>query len=177
MSQEKPLPRLLLALPIALGSVLAALFWFGLSYDQNQFASRLLNKPLPYFSLYTLDANKPLINSSELKGPAIINVWATWCSACIAEHPKLLQLSQEANLKLYGINYQDEKKLASDFLQQAGNPFAINLFDGSASTAISLDILALPQTYAIDRDGIVRFRHIGELNDTVLDQLKKAISN
>ena len=176
MSQDRPLPRLLLALPIGLGGALAALFWFGLSYDQNQYASRLINKPLPFFSLQTVDMNNTIINSTELKGPAIINIWATWCTACVAEHPRLKQLSQDKKLTIYGINYQDEKKRASEFLETQGNPFKINLFDGIASTAMSLDVLGLPQTYAIDNNGIIRFRHIGELNDTVIDALKSAIA-
>ena len=69
-----------------------------------------------------------------------------------------------------------KKKRASEFLETQGNPFKINLFDGIASTAMSLDVLGLPQTYAIDNNGIIRFRHIGELNDTVIDALKSAIA-
>lgn len=167
MSDAKPLPRLLLLLPVLLGIALALLYIRGLTFDANTLTSRLVDKSIPAFSLPDLyDADK-LIRSHDIKGPAVINVWATWCAACRNEHRLLLEISRNYGVPIYGVDYQDSAEAARDWLLQKGNPFERVMFDGAAASSLPLDIFSLPQTYLVDANGVIRARHIGELTETV----------
>ncbi|WP_150047251.1 DsbE family thiol:disulfide interchange protein [Methylomonas rhizoryzae] len=167
MNPSKPVPTLLLWLPVLLGLALALLFWRGLTFDPNRTASRLIGKPVPAFSLPALQDGGRLLDSADIKGPALINVWATWCTACRNEHPLLLEITRQYGVNIYGVDYQDEAESAKAWLQQQGDPFVWVMFDGAASAGLALDVFSLPQTYAIDAEGIIRYRHIGELNEPV----------
>lgn len=175
MSQSKPLPRLLLMLPLLLGAALALLFWRGLTFDANQSPNRLLGKPLPALSLPSLFDGGRLLHTTDIKGPALINVWAAWCSACRNEHAQLLDISRQYGVAIYGVDYQDSAEAAKDWLQQHGNPFTWVMFDGASAAALPLDVFSVPQTYAVDADGIIRARHIGEINATVWREMQAAI--
>lgn len=175
MSQSKPLPRLLLMLPLLLGALLALLFWRGLTFDANQSPNLLLGKPLPALSLPSLFDDGRLLHTSDIKGPALINVWAAWCTACRNEHAQLLEISRQYGVAIYGVDYQDNAGAAKDWLKQQGNPFAWVMFDGASVTALPLDVFSLPQTYAVDADGIIRVRHIGEINPSTWRAMWAAI--
>lgn len=175
MNPAKPLPRLLLMLPLLLSAALALLYWRGLTFDANQSPSRLLGKPLPVFNLPSLLDGGRLLQSTDIKGPALINVWATWCTACRNEHRQLLTIARQYGVPIYGVDYQDDAEAAKDWLRQQQNPYVWVMFDGVAATNLSLDIFSLPQTYAVDADGIVRYRHIGELTESVWQSMREAI--
>lgn len=175
MNQVKPLPRLLLMLPLLLSAALALLYWRGLTFDVNQSPSRLLGKPLPVFKLPSLHDGGRLLQSTDIKGPALINVWATWCAACRNEHRQLVAIARQSGVAIYGVDYQDDAEAAKDWLRQQDNPYAWVMLDGAAATNLSLDIFSLPQTYAVDADGIVRYRHIGELTESVWQSMREAI--
>lgn len=175
MSQSKPLPRLLLVLPLLLSAVLALLYWRGLTFDANSSPNRLLGKPVPALSLPSLHDGGRLLQTSDIKGPALINVWAAWCVPCRNEYPQLLEIARQYGVAIYGIDYQDNADVAKDWIQQHGNPFAWVMFDGVAAAGLPLDVFSLPQTYAVDANGIIRARHIGEVNETVWQALREAM--
>ncbi|MDD5227207.1 MAG: DsbE family thiol:disulfide interchange protein [Methylococcales bacterium] len=168
----KPEPRLLLALPIILISLLGVMYGYGLTYDPNKSPSRLIGKKIPVVNLPSLENTDIILNSTDFKKPALINVWASWCAACRAEHELLKQLSEEG-VTIYGVDYQDDLENAKTYLKQQGNPFDAIMFDGAMASAMPLDIQSLPQTYLVDGNGIIRARYIGALTPNVWQKMQQ----
>jgi cytochrome c biogenesis protein CcmG/thiol:disulfide interchange protein DsbE len=158
----KPAPRLLLALPIILAILLGLMYGYGLTYDPNKSPSRLIGKKIPIVNLPSLANTEIILNSSDFKTPAIINIWASWCAACRAEHELLKQLAADG-MTIYGVDYQDDLENARAYLKQNGNPFVTVMFDGEMANAMPFDVQSLPQTYLVDENGVIRARHIGTL--------------
>lgn len=167
MSARRPVPRLLLLLPFLLASALALLYWRGLTFDPNQAPSRLLAKPLPVFTLPNLFNAEQLLQSRDIQGPALINIWASWCEACRREHAQLLRISRDYGVRVYGIDYQDDSEAARAWLTAQGNPFEWVMLDGASVVAGTLDVFSVPQTYVIDAKGVVRYRHVGEVTQDI----------
>jgi cytochrome c biogenesis protein CcmG/thiol:disulfide interchange protein DsbE len=164
----KPAPRLLLALPIILAILLGLMYGYGLTYDPNKSPSRLIGKKIPAINLPSFANTEIILNSADFKAPALINVWASWCAACRAEHELLKRLAEQG-VTIYGVNYQDDLENAKTYLKQQGNPFATIMFDGEMASGMPFDVQSLPQTYLVDKNGIIRARHIGALT---LENLK-----
>jgi cytochrome c biogenesis protein CcmG/thiol:disulfide interchange protein DsbE len=162
-------------LPLVLFVILGLLYFYGLTYDPNKTASRLINKAVPVFRLPSLFSSDIILDSSTIKGPAIINVWASWCGACRDEYAELKRIAEEEAITLYGVDYQDDAEIARTWLKQNGNPFTWVMFDGAAAAGLPLDIFSLPQTYAVDAEGIIRVRHIGALTMPIWQDMKKQI--
>jgi len=167
----KPEPRLLMALPIILAILLGLMYGYGLTYDPNKSPSRLIGKKIPAVNLPSLANTEIILNSAKFKSPAIINIWASWCAACRAEHEFLKQLATNG-VTIYGVDYQDDLENARAYLKQAGNPFATIMFDGAMASAIPFDVQSLPQTYLVDENGIIRARHIGALTPEILKNMQ-----
>jgi cytochrome c biogenesis protein CcmG/thiol:disulfide interchange protein DsbE len=165
----KPAPRLLLALPIILAILLGLMYGYGLMYDPNKSPSRLIGKKIPVVNLPSLANTEIILNSADFKAPAIINIWASWCSACRAEHELLKQLAEQG-VTIYGVNYQDDLENARAYLKQNGNPFSVVMLDIEMVSAIPFDVQSLPQTYLVDNNSIVCARHIGTLTLPTLEK-------
>ncbi len=174
----KPAPRLLLALPIILAILLGLMYGYGLTYDPNKSPSRLIGKKIPVVNLPSLANTEIILSSAEFKLPAMINIWASWCAACRAEHEFLKQLAGEG-VTIYGVDYQDDLENARTYLKQSGNPFATVMFDSEMASAMPFDVQSLPQTYLVDEKGVIRARHIGALTSEMLksmqDQLRSPL--
>lgn len=168
----KSAPRLLLALPIVLAILLGLMYGYGLTYDPNESPSRLIGKKIPIVNLPSLANTEIILNSVDFKSPAIINIWASWCASCRAEHEFLKQLAADG-ITIYGVDYQDDSKNAQAYLKQQGNPFATVMFDGEMASALPFDVQSLPQTYLVDKSGIVRARHIGALTPNVWQKMQQ----
>ncbi len=159
--------RVVLFVPLVIFLVLAVLFWRGLSLDPTDMPSALLDKPLPEFELPQLAEAGQTIEKADLIGkPMLLNVWATWCVACRAEHPFLLQLA-EMGIPIYGVNYKDENAAARQWLQDLGNPYAANIVDAEGSLGMDLGVFGAPETYVLDANGVIRYKHIGVVNEKV----------
>jgi cytochrome c biogenesis protein CcmG/thiol:disulfide interchange protein DsbE len=169
----KPVPRLLLALPIILAILLGLMYSYGLTYDPNKSPSRLIGKKIPVVNLPSLANTEIILNSAEFKSPALINFWASWCAACRAEHEFLKQLAADG-VTIYGVDYQDDLQNAQTYLKQNGNPFVTIMFDGEMASAMPFDVQSLPQTYLVDENGVIRARHIGALTPEILKNMKLA---
>ena len=99
--------------------------------------------------------------------PALVNVWATWCIACRVEHPFLMKLKENSTIKIYGLNYKDDRIKALDLLERDGNPFEFSIYDFEGRLAIDLGVYGAPETFFIDKEGIVRERHVGVVDEKV----------
>ncbi len=157
-------------LPLALFAVLVLLLAIGLRIDPSIVPSPLIDKPLPAFNLPKLITPDDNIKSSDFQGDVVLlNVWASWCVACRVEHPLLLELSKNNKILIYGINYKDTRTDAMQWLQHFGDPYRASAFDQHGLTSIDLGVYGVPETYIMDRDGIIRYKHIGPITREVLD--------
>lgn len=154
-----------------------ALLFLGLGRDPNQVPSALVNRPLPEFVKPDLFEASATVSSQQLRGGVFfVNVWATWCPPCHAEHPYLVEISErEPDVTFVGVNYKDDVAAAREFLAERGNPFDLSLVDLDGSLGIDLGIAGAPETFLVDASGIIRYRHVGVINNEVWDTVFKPI--
>lgn len=154
---------LVMALPLILFIGLGIFLAAGLQKDPSLLPSTKVDKPLPAFSLPSLTDPARQLTNADIKGPALVNVWGTWCPACLIEHPLLVELAK-GGIHLYGLNYKDTRDTALSYLQQKGNPYAEVIFDEKGSLGFDLGVYGAPETFLIDAQGIIRYRHVGEIS-------------
>ncbi|PZF77172.1 DsbE family thiol:disulfide interchange protein [Aestuariivirga litoralis] len=156
----------LVLLPVIVFAALAALFWKGLSGTPNQIPSALINKPVPDFVLNAVPGlNVPGFDDETLKQGkvTVVNVWASWCAPCRIEHPLLTELARRPDIQLFGMNYKDEPQNAVEFLSTLGQPFAAVGMDRDGRTGIDWGVYGVPETFIVDGQGMIRYKHIGPL--------------
>ena len=159
--------RAILLIPLVLFLVLAGFLYRGLFLDPAELPSALINKPLPAFSLPALDDPSRTLSTEDLKGqPALLNVWATWCPTCKAEHEMLNRLSKQG-VAIYGINYKDDGDAGRKWLAQYGNPYRLTVQDPQGSLGINLGVYGAPETFVLDARGVVRYKHVGAIDEQV----------
>ena len=159
-------PRLKLFIPLILFVVLALFLLRGLELDPREMPSALIDRPLPEFTLPSLGSDT-LVNRAAVIGEvALFNVWATWCVSCRVEHPYLNQLTQQG-VPIYGVNYKDEDQDALRWLQELGNPYRLNIVDADGSLGLDLGVYGAPETYLVDAGGVIRYRHVGVVDERV----------
>ena len=159
-------------LPLGLFIALIILFIFGLQNDPRHVPSPLIDKPAPTFNLPTLHSPEKNIHVEDLKGQvALINVWASWCVACRTEHPILVEATRKTKLNLYGLNYKDKRDDALSWLEQLGNPYVESAFDEAGTTGIDYGVYGVPETFVLDKNGIIRYKHIGPVNKEQLETI------
>ncbi|MEH6593623.1 MAG: DsbE family thiol:disulfide interchange protein [Halioglobus sp.] len=158
--------RLKLFLPLALFIVLALFLFRGLSLDPKAMPSALVDHPLPEFTLPDLGEQRLLSRDDVTGQVAFFNVWATWCISCRVEHPYLQQLA-DWGVAIYGINYKDEDAAALKWLGELGDPYRANIADREGTLGLDLGVYGAPETYLVDREGIVRYRHVGVVDERV----------
>ena len=159
------------SLPVVLFALLALLLWRGLSLDPREVPSPLIGQPAPAFELPRLDDAARMMRRDDLRGrPWVLNVWASWCAACLHEHALLVEFSRAQAAPLIGLNYKDRRPEAMQWLQRHGNPYDASLFDEQGRAGIDFGVYGVPETFVIDRDGIVRLKHVGPLTREVLQQ-------
>ncbi|MGI9381939.1 MAG: DsbE family thiol:disulfide interchange protein [Methyloligellaceae bacterium] len=166
-------------LPLAIFVGLAAMFYIGLfSGDPSKLPSALIGKPVPDFELPALEGlvenGKPVpgFATKDLAAGkiSIINVWASWCIPCHREHPFLGVLARKSGAALYGLNYKDGVASARRFLGRYGNPFVAVGQDGNGRVAINWGVYGVPETFIVSGDGKILYKHVGPIDDTVIDQ-------
>jgi len=157
--------------PLAIFIVLAAFLYRGLSLDPKKVPSPLVGKPMPEFSLPRLQEPAATISDKDLRGKvSILNIWATWCVSCRAEHEVLLLLAKSGKVDIYGLNYKDERAKAQQWLVQLGDPYVANAFDADGRAGIDWGVYGAPETFIMDRQGIIRHKHIGPLTVEILNE-------
>ncbi|OEE77385.1 DsbE family thiol:disulfide interchange protein [Vibrio genomosp. F6] len=159
----------ILFVPLVMFMVLAAVFASQLvrnssGDDPTKLESVLIGKQVPEFRLEDLAQPGKLHDQAIFKGePLLLNVWATWCPTCYAEHQYLNELSSDG-VKIIGLNYKDQRDKAVQWLTELGNPYLISLFDGDGMLGLDLGVYGAPETFLIDANGVVRYRHVGDVN-------------
>ena len=169
MSPKRKL-SLLLALPLAGFLILLAVFMLGLGNDPSLLPSALLDKPLPEFQAARLENTEQTVATADLKGEiALLNIWATWCPTCRAEHEFLNTLKQQG-VTIFGVNYKDERDKALQWLTTLGDPYRINIDDSAGQIGIDLGVYGAPETYLLDASGVIRYRHVGALDANIWER-------
>ena len=150
------------ALPIAIFFVLALFLYVGLYKDPSLVPSPLIGKPVPAFVASSLkDPNKVITNKDMLGEFALVNVWATWCAACKQEHAALVYLANQKQVPIFGLNYKDDRAAAVDWLQRYGDPYVFSIFDDNGRIGIDFGVYGAPETFLIDKQGIIRHKLVG----------------
>lgn len=156
--------------PIILFGTLAFFFWRGLSLDPQSLPSVHIDKSLPAFCLKTLEG-EGFFSPKTMRGqPAVLHVWASWCTTCAEEQVFLLSLAQ-SGVVIYGLNYKDAFDDARQWLDIWGNPYRLNGRDTDGHVAIDLGVYGTPETFLIDKEGVIRYRHVGALNQTIWERV------
>ena len=159
------------ALPLVVFASLIIVLFSFLSDKNDQLETALIDSSFPDFNLGSLsDESRLLTKQDIIKLPALINVWATWCIACRVEHPFLMKLKEESILTIYGLNYKDNKLKALDLLERDGNPFEFSIYDFEGRLAIDLGVYGAPETFFIDKNGLIRERHVGVVDEKVWEE-------
>lgn len=154
-------------IPVMVFAALAALFWKGLSGEPSKIPSALINKPAPDFVLAAVPGlDVPGFATADLKAGrvSVVNVWASWCAPCRIEHPLLVDLASRGDIALIGINYKDAPENAVRFLRTLGQPFAAVGMDSDGRTAVDWGVYGVPETFVVDGQGMIRYKHIGPLS-------------
>jgi cytochrome c biogenesis protein CcmG/thiol:disulfide interchange protein DsbE len=164
--------KALLFIPLALFIGLGFFLWKGLYLDPRELPSALIDRPIPNFDLPSLTEPQRQLSVADLKGEvALVNVWATWCPTCKEEHSFLNQLAQQG-IVIYGINYKDEPVKATSWLQRYLNPYREVILDKEGRLGLDLGVYGAPETYVIDAQGTIRYRHVGAVDAKVWKQLQ-----
>lgn len=158
-------------LPLALFLAMAALLYKGLSIDPRHVPSPLVGKPAPAFTLTRLRQPEVTLSDTQLRGEvSLLNVWATWCVSCRAEHGVLMQLAESGRVPIYGLNYKDERPAALRWLAQFGDPYRANAFDADGRVGIDWGVYGTPETFVIDKQGVIRHKYTGPLTREIVQR-------
>lgn len=175
LSQEKSSQnkQLLFLLPLLLFVVMAVILATGLGKDPTELESQLIGKPIPSFQKSLLFSPDKVVSESNLQGPALVNVFASWCPACYSEHPYLMQLAQSKTIKIYGLNYKDKRDKGQKFVNDLGNPYDLILFDDNGRLGIDMGVYGAPETFVINSNNQIVYRHVGIVNLDVWQNILK----
>lgn len=159
-------------LPLGIFGALIALLFVGLHLDPREVPSPLIDKPAPAFSLPQLqDPGKKLSRQDLLGKVYLLNVWASWCVSCRDEQPVLTQFARSNQVELYGLNYKDQRADALRWLEMFGNPYVASVSDMDGRVGIDWGVYGVPETFVIDRNGVIRYKHIGPVTQADLDTI------
>tara|TARA_Y100000590_G_scaffold10122_1_gene12451 strand:+ start:16356 stop:16883 length:528 start_codon:yes stop_codon:yes gene_type:complete len=167
--------RLIKFIPLVLFILLVLSLFSFLDKGQGELKSVLLDKDFPDFSLTKLSSKEIVTKDNLVELPSLLNVWATWCIACRVEHPFLMKLKKESTISIYGLNYKDNGVKAINLLNQIGDPYEFSIFDQEGKLAIDLGVYGAPETFLIDRKGVIRVRHVGVLTPEVWEEKFKKV--
>lgn len=158
------------SLPLVLFALLVILLGVGLTLDPREVPSPFIGKPAPSFELAKLYDSENTIRTEDMKGKVwLLNVWASWCVACRSEHHVLNQLVKNHQIEIIGLNYKDDVNKAKQWLEELGNPYANIAVDQDGRTGIDWGVYGVPETFIIDKHGIIRYKNIGPVEQKDID--------
>lgn len=158
-------------LPLILFLVLVCFFFVGLNLNPREISSPLINKPAPQFSGALIPGSTRHFNVEEMRGKVwLLNVWASWCSACRDEHDLLMEISKEHAIPIIGLDYKDVENDAIATLNKFGNPYEMVVSDADGRIGIDYGVYGVPESYLIDKKGIIRFKEIGTISRKSLEE-------
>jgi cytochrome c biogenesis protein CcmG/thiol:disulfide interchange protein DsbE len=155
--------------PLALFVVLLGFLGVGLNLKPREVPSPLIDKAAPAFVLPRLEDPAQTLSKADMAGKVwLLNVWASWCTPCLEEHPLLLDFARRNPTPVLGLNYKDARKDAQTWLARHGNPYASVVQDAKGLVGIDYGVYGVPETFVIDKQGVIRFKHIGPLTPDVM---------
>lgn len=156
--------------PLAVFVLMIGLLGYGLKLDPKLVPSPLIDKPAPPFSLVILEAPERQLATEDMLGQVwVLNVWASWCVSCRAEHEVITDLAKKNLVNVIGLNYKDEPGDALVWLQQFGNPYATSVIDRNGRIGLDWGVYGVPETFVIDAEGKIRYKHIGPMTHESLE--------
>ncbi|MBS0319028.1 MAG: DsbE family thiol:disulfide interchange protein [Proteobacteria bacterium] len=170
MARSRTSRTLLWAVPFVLFVVLAGFLFTGLFRDPREVPSPLIDKPAPAFTLPKLGASDTL-SAADLRGKVwLLNVWASWCVSCRYEHPLLVELAKANVVPIVGLNYKDKNDLALAWLAERGDPYWTSIVDADGRVGIDWGVYGVPETFVVDKAGVIRYKQIGPLTADVIEK-------
>ena len=152
-------------------AALVVLLGVGLGLNPREVPSPLIGKPAPAFDLPLLAAPDKTFSQKEMLGKVwVLNVWASWCAPCLVEHPQIARLAASGAAPVVGLNYKDARDDALPWLARNGNPFFVTVYDSAGRIAIDYGVYGVPETYVIDRKGVIRYKRIGPVTPEILKE-------
>lgn len=159
-------------LPLLLFIAMAVFLAIGLKLNPRDIPSPLIDKPAPAFSLPILATPEQKLSQADLKGKVwLLNVWASWCVSCRDEHPLLIELAKQNRVLLVGLNYKDQADAAKLWLSKQGNPYSVSVMDVDGRIGIDYGVYGVPETFVIDKRGVVRYKHTGPVQPGDLESI------
>jgi cytochrome c biogenesis protein CcmG/thiol:disulfide interchange protein DsbE len=158
-------------LPILIFLVILYFLYSGLNKDPTLIPSPLIGKAMPTFSSTTLIDNQKINNNDLLGEMHIINVWGSWCYACSIEHKHLIDIYSRGTINIYGLNYKDNRGSALEWLKVRGNPYKHNIYDNKGNIAIDFGVYGAPETFLIDKKGIIIHKHVGPIDENYYNKV------
>jgi cytochrome c biogenesis protein CcmG/thiol:disulfide interchange protein DsbE len=156
-------------LPIGVFVLLVVVLSVGLMLDPRQIASPFIDKPVPVFSLQDLKDPSKTLTNRDLAGKVwLVNAWASWCVSCLQEHPLLMELARTGKVSLFGLNYKDRREDALQWLDSMGDPFQRIAADRMGHVGSEWGVQSTPQSFVVDRQGLIRFQQSGPLNQDIV---------
>jgi cytochrome c biogenesis protein CcmG/thiol:disulfide interchange protein DsbE len=157
------------AIPVAVFVALVGLLYVGLGLDPREVPSPLIGKPAPHFELPQLHEATKTFSERDMLGKVwVLNVWASWCVSCREEHPVLLDLAASGAVPVYGLNYKDKREDGLAWLKGMGDPYKTSIFDFEGRVGIDYGVYGVPETYLIDKQGVIRYKRIGPLTPEIV---------
>lgn len=157
-------------IPLGIFIVLVGFLAVGLRLDPREVPSPLIDKPAPPFTLPELTDPQRTFSQKDMLGKVwLLNVWASWCVSCREEHPVLVEFSKRNIVPVYGLNYKDDRKDALAWLARLGNPYTMSIMDRDGRIGIDYGVYGVPETYVIDKQGVIRYKQIGPVTPEILD--------
>jgi cytochrome c biogenesis protein CcmG/thiol:disulfide interchange protein DsbE len=157
--------------PLAIFIALVAFFAVGLTRDPREVPSPFIGKPAPPFRLEQLHDGKLAFTPEEMKGKVwLLNVWASWCVACQAEHPLLVDMAKQKLVPIVGLNYKDKREDGIRWLKRYGDPYMLSAYDFQGQVGIDYGVYGVPETFLIDKQGVIRYKQIGPITREALDK-------
>lgn len=158
-------------LPFVIFMIVAVFLFVGLGLNPHEVPSPLVGKPAPAFSLPQLHEPDKQFSLQDMKGKVwLFNVWASWCTACEQEHPLFMEISRRNLVPLYGMDYKDKREDGMAWLQQHGNPYTLVVSDAEGRVGIDYGVYGVPETYLIDKQGVIQYKHIGVVTERDLSE-------
>jgi cytochrome c biogenesis protein CcmG/thiol:disulfide interchange protein DsbE len=158
-------------LPLGIFIVLVGFLAIGLNLNPREVPSPLINKPAPAFALPQLHKPEATFSPKDMQGKVwLLNVWASWCVSCRQEHPLLVELAKSNLVPIYGLNYKDPRDDALRWLKQFGDPYVLSIVDAEGRIGIDYGVYGVPETYVIDKAGVIRLKQIGPVTQDALEK-------
>jgi len=159
------------AIPLLLFIGLVGFFAVGLMRDPREVPSPFIGKPAPAFKLEQLHAADRVFTPEEMKGRVwLLNVWASWCVSCRVEHPLLVEMAKRKVVPIVGLNYKDKREEGIAWLRKFGDPYVLSAYDLDGRVGIDYGVYGVPETFVIDKEGVIRYKQIGPITPEALEK-------